>query len=201
MASRCSVVFLIAALLVSNLSWGREESAGYRRTFCQTAGISNRFDSYFRRAVRRSWPIEHQHEWCKFKAQCFVESGLRTDVASHAGAVGLCQIMPATWTEIAERPQLGRRHPAANVEAGARYMAKMLKIWYAPRTPTCRMELAQASYNAGAGHIIKAQKRSGGKRCWDGIQPHLWSVTGRHSIETTNYVKRIQKAHRRLRGQ
>ena len=202
--ARCGALILLLLLpITGGASSGTglpTESSQARPPYlsCSDRSVSDRFDRHFRRGVRRYWPIAHQADWCWFKSQCHTESHLRPEAESPAGAVGLCQLMPAAWSESTRRPQLGRRHPAANVEAGAIYMARMLRMWYAPRTAACRRELAQASYNAGAGHIIESQKRSGGKRCWPEIQPHLITVTGRHSKETTDYVERIKNTYQTL---
>lgn len=51
--------------------------------------------------------------------------------------------------------------------------------------------IAAASYNAGAGHLIKAQKLCGGGNLYRVIIPCLPQVTGHHSMETIGYVENI----------
>ena len=51
--------------------------------------------------------------------------------------------------------------------------------------------LAAASYNAGAGHLIKAQRLCDGRNLYREIIPCLPQVTGRHSAETIDYVQKI----------
>jgi CRISPR/Cas system CMR-associated protein Cmr5 small subunit len=53
------------------------------------------------------------------------------------------------------------------------------------------MQLVLASYNAGAGNILKAQKLSGEKKHWLEIKNHLIKVTGKNSKETIKYVSVI----------
>lgn len=65
--------------------------------------------------------------------------------------------------------------------------------WSSPRPNIDRLELAQASYNAGAGNIIKAQKECGGKVLYEDIIECLPQVTGHHSKETITYIKMIRK--------
>ena len=77
-------------------------------------------------------------------------------------------------------------------------MARMQDVWIAQRPAQCRLELAQASYNAGAGHVLKAQGLAGGARCWDGIAPQLHRVTGHHAQETIHYVARIGALRRQM---
>jgi len=56
----------------------------------------------------------------------------------------------------------------------------------------------QASYNAGAGNIIRAQSLCGGALDWTGIAPCLPQVTGHHAHETITYVERIDRWYRSL---
>ena len=58
--------------------------------------------------------------------------------------------------------------------------------------------MGQAGYNAGNGNILKAQELSGGERCWDGIAPYLYLVTGHYSRETIQYVWRIAMVRRKM---
>ncbi len=86
---------------------------------------------------------------------------------SHAGAVGLMQLMPAT----AERfGCVDRNDPAANIEAGTKYLSWLLKRFDG------NVELALAGYNAGEGSVDK----------YDGVPPYK---------ETQNYVKIISQRY------
>ena len=67
-----------------------------------------------------------------------VESNLRADVESEAGARGLLQVMPATGRSLA----LNIDEPSSNVLAGARYLRQMLDRFHSS-------DLALAAYNAG----------------------------------------------------
>lgn len=51
--------------------------------------------------------------------------------------------------------------------------------------------ISAASYNAGAGHLIKAQRLCGGGNLYRQIIPCLPQVTGKHSAETIDYVDKI----------
>jgi hypothetical protein len=70
-------------------------------------------------------------------------------------------------------------------------MAKLLNSWSAPRPDIDRYCLALASYNAGFGNLLKAQKAAGGANDYASIIRSLPHVTGHHAAETTAYVKRI----------
>jgi soluble lytic murein transglycosylase-like protein len=67
-----------------------------------------------------------------------VESNLRADAESEAGARGLLQVMPATARSLDLNPD----EPSSNVLAGARYLRQMLDRFRSS-------DLALAAYNAG----------------------------------------------------
>lgn len=95
------------------------------------------------------------------------ESRYVANAQSHAGAVGLMQLMPAT----AERFGChDRNDPAANIEAGTKYLSWLLKRF------SGNVELALAGYNAGEGSVDK----------YNGIPPYN---------ETRNYVKIISQRY------
>lgn len=104
--------------------------------------------------------------------------------------------MPGTWQEV--QRDLGWVSVSPHSErhaifAGAYYMAKLSRIWKSKRPILDRHWLAQASYNAGAGNILKAQKLCGGANRYHQIIACLPQVTGRHSAETLTYFKRIAR--------
>lgn len=74
------------------------------------------------------------------------ESRGRAGAVSHAGAMGLMQIMPGTWASLTARHRLGSNpfEPRANILAGAAYLRAM---W--DRYGDVRLMLA--AYNAGPG--------------------------------------------------
>lgn len=85
-------------------------------------------------------------------AVIWVESRFVPDAKSPAGARGLMQLMPATATGLAK--QLGERRPrsydpAFNVRAGSYYLRRLIDRFDGD------LELALASYNAGAGNVNK----------------------------------------------
>jgi len=84
-----------------------------------------------------------------------------------------------------------RTDAKASIHAGAYYMAELRAGWTAERTEQQRMELTQASYNAGFGNILKAQRLCKNELVWKDISPCLILVTKHHSRETIGYVERI----------
>ncbi|WP_296132612.1 transglycosylase SLT domain-containing protein [Pseudomonas sp. Ga0074129] len=81
------------------------------------------------------------------------ESAFMADAKSHAGAMGLMQLMPATAMETAKRfgiplssPQMAFR-PEINIQLGAAYLSQIYGQFKGNRV------LASAAYNAGPGRV------------------------------------------------
>lgn len=74
-----------------------------------------------------------------------VESNLRQDATSAAGARGMLQVMPATAKSLA----LNADEASSNILAGARYLRQMLDQFGT-------MDLALAAYNAGPTAVAHA---------------------------------------------
>lgn len=69
----------------------------------------------------------------------YVESKFRPGETSEAGAIGLAQLMPETAQEVGVNPW----DPRQNIDGGAKYLAKMLKM------SGGEVRQALAAYNAG----------------------------------------------------
>lgn len=102
-------------------------------------------------------------------ALVWAESGFRADAGSHAGAIGLTQLMPGTARGLGVDPH----DPESNLLGGARYLRAQLDRFGSP-------ELALAAYNAGPGRVARA-----------GGIPQI--------AETQAYVPRVLDYHARLR--
>lgn len=88
-----------------------------------------------------------------------VESGYNPLAVSRRGAKGLMQIVGPTWRELNPRSRCTGEHappareegciydPAANLEAGTRYLRQLLEQFRGD------VELAVAAYNAGSGAV------------------------------------------------
>ncbi len=119
------------------------------------------------------------------------ESAFRAEVISHAGAVGLVQIMPATGRDIASR--IAKRVPLVmegddpvlsdaftNAQLGAWYLADWTKRLSSPM-------LALFAYNAGPGRV----------RQWRTARPDLPEDLFLETVpfdETRNYGRRVLAA-------
>lgn len=108
------------------------------------------------------------------------ESYFRPEVVSHAGAVGLAQLMPLTAKDIARYFKLDSydlTNPETNVRFGSYYLSVMIKT---------RGNLVKAcqAYNAGGGNV----------RRWTRLYPNISHdifVESTPYNETRNYAKRI----------
>ena len=92
------------------------------------------------------------------------ESGFRVGATSHAGAMGLMQLMPGT---AARYGVTNAYDPAQSIRGGTRYLADLLRLFGG------RVDLALAGYNAGEGAVMKYGRR---------VPPYR---------ETQNYVRTI----------
>ena len=164
------------------------------------------YDDLIRESVDDYWSdYPYWHAW---KAQLYQESWLRSDVVSPVGAAGVAQFMPGTWQDVRTRmglSALASPHVAKYaIPAGAYYMRQLRRQWRSPRPLKDRNQLAQASYNAGLGNLLDAQKAC---RREDGTLPNLYldieaclpQITGHHSEETMTYVRRIDRYWQQMR--
>lgn len=153
----------------------------------------DRYDRQIKAAVERYWG--DYPDWLSWKAQLYQESRLNPHAVSPVGAAGLAQFMPGTWAQVQRELRLPPRsspHQDIALEAGAYYMAKLRAQWKTERPVFEKNRLAQASYNAGLGNILAAQRLCGGLM-WDDFSPCLSRVTGRHATETVGYVDQIAR--------
>ena len=162
----------------------------------QAMSWTSRFDPHFQHYSKRYFGADFDWRW--WKAQAIAESALDSTALSWCGARGVMQVMPGTWKDMA--PKLGLTNPwevRQSIQAGIYYDARMWAIWRAPRPLEDRIAFALASYNAGAGHIIKAQVLvpDGQSKEWQPVAAQLHRVTGKHAEETRGYVSRIQRLY------
>jgi soluble lytic murein transglycosylase-like protein len=90
-----------------------------------------------------------------------VESNLRVDALSEAGARGILQLLPSTAAAL----ELNVDDPDANVLGGARYLRQMLDRFSST-------DLALAAYNAGPTAVDAAGGAPSG-----GVQTYVANVT------------------------
>lgn len=157
-----------------------------------------KYDKYFSKYSKRYFGPAF--DWLYFKAQAVAESNLYADAKSRVGAVGVMQIMPRTFKEIARKnPSIKgtRKQPRWNIAAGIYYDRMLWKAWSADRMFQDRINFMLASYNAGRGNILKAQriaKKQGlNLKQWRSTEQMLSKVTGKRSKETIDYIRKINE--------
>jgi soluble lytic murein transglycosylase len=186
---------LQAAILADRWGWHSQAIA--------TAASLGEYDDL---SIR--YPLPYQETFESFSEQASIpptwaygiarsESLFMRDVRSHAGAVGLMQLMPATGREVARKIKLPYSglttlvDPVSNIRLGTTYLAQMAERFDGNQV------LATAAYNAGPHRV-------------DGWLPASGTVDARIWIEnipfneTRKYVKRVLAAqtifHWRLTG-
>jgi soluble lytic murein transglycosylase-like protein len=103
-----------------------------------------------------------------FAALVWTESAFNPAAVSHAGAIGLAQLMPGTAAGLGVDPW----DPVQNLDGGARYLRAQLDAFGS-------VDLALAAYNAGPNAVSR----------YGGIPPY---------VETQFYVLRVLGHYGRL---
>lgn len=124
------------------------------------------FDMFEEKLAEHGLPIE-------LKYLAVIESGLRPQIKSRAGALGLWQFMYRTGQMfgLEENSYIDERmDPEKATEAACQYLKKLYDIYD-------DWNLALAAYNAGPGNVNKAIRRSGNKLTYWEVRPYLPSET------------------------
>jgi len=139
---------------------------------------------------------QYDFDYLIMAAQAYQESGLDQSKKSHAGAIGVMQLLPSTAADrnvnISEIQKLEN-----NIHAGTKYMRFIINRYFKnePMDDLNKMLFAFAAYNAGPAKVIKLRKKTTAM----GLNPNLWfhnvevaaaKVIGR---ETVQYVSNIYK--------
>lgn len=119
---------------------------------------SDELNEYFKEASNT-----YQVDINLLKSIAKAESNFRPDATSHAGAMGIMQLMPATAEELGVSDAYNAHD---NIMGGAKLISKLLTKYDGD------ISLALAAYNAGSGNVDK----------YGGIPPFT---------ETQNYVKKV----------
>jgi soluble lytic murein transglycosylase-like protein len=129
-----------------------------RRRGTATPDRYTRYDAYLREAAAL-----YQLPEAFLRAVMKVESDFVFDVVSHAGAMGLMQLMPRTAASMGVRDPFD---PRQNVLGGARYLRILANLFDGD------LVLTVAAYNAGEGAVMRH----------GGVPPYA---------ETQRYVRRV----------
>lgn len=133
--------------------------------------ISNKTQAYL--PTIRKYAETYNVEENLIRALIRQESCFNPQAVSHAGAMGLMQLMPGTADMMGVSNAMS---PKQNIRGGVKYLSRMLRRFGGNK------ELALAGYNAGPGAVDKH----------NGIPPYR---------ETQNYVVKVMSEYQRLTGQ
>ncbi|HSM35752.1 MAG TPA: transglycosylase SLT domain-containing protein [Longimicrobiales bacterium] len=178
--------------------------------FSSETGRISLYDSLFiREAAGIGW------DWRLLAAQVAQESRFDPNARSWVGAQGLLQLMPRTARELGVR---NPTDPEENVGGGVRYLAWLTGLWEDEiENPEERLKFILASYNAGRGHVLDAQrlaeKNGDDPTSWEDVsywllqksKPSVYRdnvvrfgyVRGREPVQ---YVSKILERYDRYRG-
>lgn len=150
---------------------------------------ATKYDDAIKRHCRRHLP--KQWHCLRFKALIATESNFDPAAVSHAGAVGIAQIMPATELWLLETTSIGLipgwpLKPNLAIMGSAYFLRWAWDEWTSERTDRDRIRFSEASYNCGLGCVLKAQKSALGATAYDIIKPLL-------PAETQQYTERIDR--------
>ena len=134
------------------------------------------FDLFEQKLAEYELPLELKYLSC-------IESGLRPQVKSKAGALGLWQFMYQTglYYDLQETSYVDERmDPVKATEAACKYLKKLFGIYG-------DWNLALAAYNAGPGTVNRAITRSGNQKSY-------WAIRRFLPSETQGYVPTFMAA-------
>lgn len=131
--------------------------------------IKSQFD-----AVIVNTALKHDLEPSFIKAVIHVESAFDQFAISHAGAMGLMQLMPATAASYQLKNNQFDAH--RNIEAGVQHMKELMERY------NNNKKLSLAAYNAGAGAVSR----------YNGVPPYE---------ETENYIVKVMSLYKLYKKQ
>jgi membrane-bound lytic murein transglycosylase MltF len=165
-------------------------------------GQNSRYDEHFRSYSKKFFGVAF--DWRVFKAQAMTESNLTPEARSWAGAVGIMQLLPSTFQEIAsDNPELTSiDDPRWNIAAGIQYDRRLWSSWKDIPQNGERLNFVFGSYNAGRSTIVRAQEKarldSLNHQAWSAIETVAPKVNRWRSSETLEYVKRIDHHYTKI---
>lgn len=158
-----------------------------REQMSRMMGLANYYFPLFEeRLDKYQIPLEMKH-------LAIVESALNPRAKSRVGATGLWQFMYSTGKiyDLQVSSYVDERSdPLLATEAACQFMTRLYEIYG-------DWNLVLAAYNSGPGNVNKAIRRSGGKRDYWDIRPHLPRETRGYvpAFIAVNYAMNYAKEH------
>jgi membrane-bound lytic murein transglycosylase F len=159
---------------------------------------ADRYDATFRKYSKRYFGVGY--DWRVFKAQAMAESQMNPNARSWVGARGLMQLMPSTFKEIQSHSSAfgSIDDPEWNIAAGIVHDRGLWRLWERDSIDVDRREFMFASYNAGEGTIMNAQRacvaKSLDQRAWSSVETVAPNVPRWRYRETLGYVRKIRSS-------
>ncbi len=147
-------------------------------------------------ALLKTYADQYDFDWLMIGAQAYQESKLKQELVSHAGAVGVMQVLPSTASDPnVGIPNVGQIEP--NIHAGVKYMNFLRNRYFSDSviSPAEQVHFSHAAYNAGPAKVQRMRQLA--KKM--GYDPNIWfgnveraalKIVGR---ETVRYVANIRK--------
>jgi membrane-bound lytic murein transglycosylase MltF len=137
----------------------------YRQYFKATRLISNTLVSTDHAKFSRYVPLfrkygsQYGFDWMLLAAVAYQESQMENRRRSHAGAIGLMQVMPTTAGDASVDIE-NIRDPEQNVHAGTKYLALLRDVYFSSSefSPEERIRFILAAYNAGPSRIARCRR-------------------------------------------
>ncbi|MBW1636873.1 MAG: lytic transglycosylase F [Deltaproteobacteria bacterium] len=147
--------------------------------------------------IFKKYGKEYDFDYLMLAALGYQESQLNQHVKSHAGAIGVMQMLPSTAKDKnVSIPDIHKIDP--NIHAGAKYLRFMANRYFPEGDEMDAMNSAFftfAAYNAGPARIVRLRAEAKKK----GLDPNLWFnnveliAAKRIGRETVQYVSNILK--------
>lgn len=170
------------------------------------------------RPVIQEHATKQQLDWRLITALIVQESGFDENAESHAGAMGLMQLMPKTAKELGV---INPYNANESIAGATRYFRSLYDLYPDSSHPN-RIRIALASYNGGRGHIKDAQQITAHSyddpNQWKCLRKNLVLLTEKDKVlhsnvwesgepphgyfqgypETIEYVDRVMRYYARL---
>ncbi|WDE96299.1 transporter substrate-binding domain-containing protein [Lentisphaera profundi] len=137
---------------------------------------------------------KYDFNWLFLAMQAFQESSLNPKAKSHAGAIGIMQLLPSTAKDMGVDDLYD---PYQNIMGGAKYMAWIRNNYFKDLDDKNRLYFYLASYNAGFRNVQNWRKEARSL----GYNPDIWFGHVEHvalqktGLEPVCYVSNIHKAY------
>lgn len=134
---------------------------------------------------------ESDYDWRFLSAIAYAESRFQPQARSHAGALGLMQIMPL----VARRKGVNSAEmldPLTNISLAAEILKTIEKtLRFGNASETEKLKIILAGYNSGIGNLIEARKRA----VASGVNHNSWETLKNYGAvnnpETRSFVHKV----------